>query len=446
MQKSFSRLIIPFYLKPTYKQGKEVLFTSRNWTSFERKTVYLTKYIQEIFNSKTNVICNFYRLKENARFEAGLQARETPIHVISKIMKDRCEKFSFKLDDIWAAYFATGIGFLMLDISHGDEEDLQIITDKCFALSNIFSARKTEGTNQLNLRFFYLLEGKEIDCPLGEAIRDILQEDTLQGALQIFPTSTRSKLCSFHRIIRKSREEQDTAYILRLNRGIHSSAFVQEEKQDFLESDFEIKVTKSTSWNTCANGAVSLIYDDAENHEFLTNVYPKSVENDYFLVFLLVLHEREILLWYNYQIVHNWDNPRKLVVLREELVQFNLWFSYNTVSIEMAYQNFYECLYKAFKLEKLEKDVQEVIDKVNEYVSAKKDRKINGVLTVVTLLAVVSVFGDALGLIDRFYVTGYPFELPHLIAIIVICVVIASSLFLFLKGNRRKRRKRTKEK
>lgn len=434
---SFSRLVVPFYLKPTYRGGRDTLFTERNWKLFDRKTVYLTKYIQEIFNSATGEICSFYRLKDNARLEAGLHTRDTILHVVSEIMRGKREQFSFTIDDIWAAHFATGIGFLMLDISHGDEESLQNITDKCFALANMFSSGS-------NLRFFCKLEDKEIEFHPDEAIRDILQEDVLQGALQIFPTSTRSKLCSFHRILRAEKGDSNAYYVRRLNRGIHSSAFVQEEQYDFLESDFEISVTKNTFWNTCANGAVSLIYDDADNHAFLTGVYPRYVENDYFLVFLLVLHEREILLWYNYQIVKNWDNPKKLVVLREELVQFKLWFSYNTVSIEMSYQNFYECLYKAFKLEKLENDVQDVIDKVNEYASATKDRKINSVLAVVTVLAVVSVFGDALGLIDRFYnPVEYPFKLPHLVTIILISIIIAGSLLLFVvkTGRRRKRRK-----
>lgn len=442
---SFSRLIIPFYLKTTYRGGEEVLFSARNWTAYERKTVYLTKYIQEIFDAQKNVICSFYRLKDNARYEAGLQRRETPLHVVSKIMRGRCEEYIFTIDDIWAAYFATGIGFLMLDISHGNEENLQQITDKCFALANIFSARVIKETNELNLRFFYKVDDKEIDCTLGEALRDILQEDALQGAMQIFPTSTRSRLCSFHRIIRKEKREGDEAFIRRLNRGIHSTAFVQEENYDFLESEFDFHVTRSSAWYTCSNGAVSLIDDDADNHEFLTNVYPKNVENDYFQVFLLVLHEREILLWYNYQIVQNWDCPQKLIVLREELIQFKLWFSYNTVSIEMAYQNFYECLYKAFKLEKLENDVEDVIDKVHEFVTSKKDRKLNGMLAVVTVLAVVSVFGDTLGLIDRFYMPEYPFRFPHVIAIIFLGVVIAGSLLFCFKGTRRRRNKKKKK-
>lgn len=443
---SFSRFIIPYYLKPTCKGGMDTLFSGRNWVPYERKTVYLTKYIQEIFNAETNEICSFYRLKKGARCEAGLQTSETVFSAVSQIMRGRCEEFSFRIDDIWAAHFATGIGFLMLDVSHGDDETLQNITDKSFVLSNIFSARKIEGTDELNLRFFYSVEDKEIECPMAEAIRDILQEDVLQGALQIFPTSTRSKLCSYHRIARERRDEKDGYYVQRLNRGVHSTAFVQDEKSDFWESDFEINVTKSTSWNTCANGAVSLIYDDAENHEFLTNVYPHSVENDYFLVLLLVLHEREILLWYNYQIVRNWDNPKKLVILREELVQFKLWFSYNTVSIEMSYQSFYECLYRAFKLEKLENDVQEVIDKVSDYVTTNKEKKLNGILAVVAVLAVVSVFGDAMGLVDRFYTTEYPFELMHLITIIVLCAVILISVLLFLKGNRMKRRRKSRRK
>lgn len=118
--------------------------------------------------------------------------------------------------------------------------------------------------------------------------------------------------------------------------------------------------------------------------------------------------------------------------MKTELMRFNVWSGYNTVSIEMSYQDFYTYLYQALEIEKLEKDVQDIIEKVNEYVAGEKDRKLNAILTAVGLLAVFSVFADGIALVNQIY-AGDIFMLGHWIVYGIIFVVLAVGIFSFFR-------------
>ena len=92
----------------------------------------------------------------------------------------------------------------------------------------------------------------------------------------------------------------------------------------------------------------------------------------------------------------------------------------------------YTYLYQALEIEKLEKDVQDIIEKVNEYVAGEKDRKLNAILTAVGLLAVFSVFADGIALVNQIY-AGDIFMLGHWIVYGIIFVVLAVGIFSFFR-------------
>lgn len=116
--------------------------------------------------------------------------------------------------------------------------------------------------------------------------------------------------------------------------------------------------------------------------------------------------------------------------MKDELVRFNILFSYNTVSIESSYQDFYECMYRALNLEKLENDIQDVIVQVNEAVNASRERKINALLSSIAVLAVLSAAIDGLGFIDRLY-DPVSLQAGHYIVIALIIAVVSYGIFYF---------------
>lgn len=429
--RNVSKFLIPFYIGSSSRKKQEPVFPLTNWEVIERKTIYLTRYLQEIYERGEKGICGSYRLSVQARMDAGLPAENTTVYLLSEMISGREGEFSFLLKDITASLFSTGIGFLTLDIVHRDSESLEEIADKSFALSNLFTHEHDRSGKPSKLHFYYYENENRHDFSLKNAVYAILGVERLKERIELFPTNQRKKMNVYHSIFREQRNESDTKLVRILSKGLHAGAIEQKEKYDFLESNFEYATTENTSWSLCSNGVVSLSYDEEKNHEFLIHVYSRNVGNDYFLIYLFALHEREILLRYNYDVVKNWNNPKKLVAMKKELIRFNMWFSYNMVSVEMSYQNFYECLYRALKLEKLENDVQEVVAKVDEYVSVNKERRLNGILTAIALLAIFSAFADGLGMVDRLYETS-SLEAGHIMVIIFNFLVIGGGIYYFI--------------
>ena len=198
------------------------------------------------------------------------------------------------------------------------------------------------------------------------------------------------------------------------------------------EDDFAYSPLENVYWSGNSLGVVSISIDaDKSNHKFITEKFAYYVNHDYFYIFMLALHERELLLHYNYDAVKNWNNQRALCGMRKQLVEFNILFAYNIVSEEMAYQMLYEKLYDCFRLEKLENDIQDVIGKVDEYVTSTNDRKTNALLSMLTLLTIFSAFTDSLGLIDRLNQAGLTYA--HLVVIGINIVIILIGILLFFR-------------
>ena len=430
---NISRFLVPFFLEHSGKKEESNLFSADSWDVISKPTVYLTKYIQEIYRQKPDSICHIYRLKNEKRKDAGLPEADMQLFVKSRILEALPEeKFSFRLTDINAFYYATGIGFLVLTVEHDAQEEFVQIVNKCFAVSNIFTNEHDSTDKVSKLDFYYEKEGEVICFSLKNSIFTLLKTTQLKEKIELFPTNSRRKMNVYHRVYRKIHNDDDQKLKIFLSKGLHSTFIEKTVQNPVDEGRFSYATTDYTSWDVCSNGVTFLVYEQKENENFLKKQYSRNIDFDYFLIYLFALHERENLLRYNYQVVKNWTNPKALIQMKTELMRFNVWSGYNTVSIEMAYQDFYTYLYQALEIEKLEKDVAEIIEKVNEYVAGEKDRKLNAILTALGLLAVFSVFADGIGLVDRLYDSA-PIYPGHLIIVGFICIVLGISVIFFLR-------------
>ena len=212
----------------------------------------------------------------------------------------------------------------------------------------------------------------------------------------------------YQRLILSENEKEDISYQTDLQR-IRHTAFAKVGNESAREDDFAYSPLENIYWSGNSLGVVSISIDaDENNHKFITEKFAYYVNHDYFYIFMLALHERELLLHYN-------DDAVK----------------YNIVSEEMAYQMLYEKLYDCFRLEKLENDIQDVIGKVDEYVTSTNDRKTNALLSMLTLLTIFSAFTDSLGLIDRLNQAGLTYA--HLVVIGINIVIILIGILLFFR-------------
>ena len=182
-------------------------------------------------------------------------------------------------------------------------------------------------------------------------------------------------------------------------------------------------------WYIGPNGVASYVgYKD--NDTFITKVHKRNVDLDYFYIFILALHEREILLKDNYLAVKYRNNHKKLIDMKDQLLMMDIVYSFNTVSIESSYQRFYSNICDVFNLEALRSDIRNVVENVESHVNDQNDQKINAVLTAISLLAILSAFTDGIGFADRIE-GGAPFGYLQwgIIAMIAISITVAIIIF-----------------
>lgn len=439
---NFSRLIIPFYMNDKNGKCSQALFLSEDWTRLRRSSVYLTGYMNEIFGGGAGDICGFFMLNDKAWDKAGLPSKGQVVHIVSEIRDGVKEDFTFSLECVWAAYFATGIGFLFLDIGHKEDEGVKEITDKCFALINCFIKRTSRYSGKNVVRFQYFQGENVFEFQLADAIKNILDIPGHKDIIKLFPTNMRSKISAYHRLYCEKVSEEDIKYAGYLSKGMHSEAVIQ-ETNDMFETEFEYRSGNNMRWSITSVSVVAITEKIDGREDFITRKHLEHIEKDYFLIYLFGLHEREILLWYNYQVVSNWNAGGKLIKYRDELIRFNMWFSYNTVSCEMAYQNFYECLYKVLKLENLERDVQEVVAKVSEYESGIKDDRMNIFLSIITIVTTVSLCGELTDFI-KLIINNESSRIAEIIGMMAAGVTILIAVIAIIVNEKGRRRKQNK--
>jgi hypothetical protein len=399
LEKNDSYLLIPFYSKYESKKLEQLVLMTDLWEKEKvRDYYYLAKHINAVVNNKSKNICTFYRLKDSVRTYYGLPAKTDPVNMKSKLLKEMVrdgkqtwEEFEFYLSEIRVIYFTTGIGFLILEIQHGELDSPQTIADKCFSLTRIFTNEHDSEKKDSNIEFSFS-EGEQF-FSLKNSVMELLRlNEVSRQELQLFPSMPNKRCTVFHRIIMDHKQEGEEQLLYYLRRSLHSSSLYSEwNTRDVTYSPIE-----NIHWSICQNGIVSLCYMPRKesNNSFIKQAFPRNVKKDYFFLYILLLHKREALLLYNAEAVMQWSNPRKLVAMRKKLIEFNVCYTYNTVSVETAYQIFYDCVYQSMCLDKLEMDIRNVIDQVEEYQQGNSDARMNGMLAVIALLSIFSTFLD----------------------------------------------------
>ena len=426
-----SKYILPFYLDNMEAWNRKHL---HDWSRTSVSPRYLAQYITEFFagdepadNSHgTKPICSVYYLRPEVRSTYGFPDKGRRIGMQQAIFSGQEEYFSFNLQEIRLFQFVTGMCFLELSVFHEDEESLEMMVNENFALVHMLGDRIGAGEegNDRGVRFFSEPEKKE---ETGE----VFLQQAVFGLLGVGEVSfVRSRFTAFHRLILQEQQEGDEVQIRRLCRGQHSNFLASQETEDDT-GDFYYTPTENIFWAGCANGVVSLSYDLGENTDFIRHHFPRNVNQNYYLLFLIAMNEREIMLHYNYEAVRNWNNAKQLVEMRKKLVRFDIMFAYNTVSEEPAYQRFYESIYQVLRLNFLEKDIQEVVEKVDEYTSSSRERRVNVILGAIAVLSVFSAASDGLSFIDRVLGVDAPLGPMHYVflggiaAVVIIDAVMA---------------------
>lgn len=185
-------------------------------------------------------------------------------------------------------------------------------------------------------------------------------------------------------------------------------------------------------------GVVSLSYClPGENNYFVTEQYTKNVRNYYFLLYMILLHQRQVLLHYNYLAVKEQNDMKKLEQIKKELIRFRINFAYKTVSDEASYQKFYHGMYQCLYLDSLNADIQDVIDRVTEYQDFANEKGMNRALALIAMFGIFSALSDGIGFVDRLS-QGGPLGAVHWLVVVFILIIIVLVCYRFIKTFLRK--------
>lgn len=382
------KYIFPVYIKDYdknyFKRGKYLEILQE--ISVEPR--YLTKAFSSIYTDETEV-CKIYALNDVRYLDIGLPNRGEEIFIQNRTFAtDTDEKHSCFLNDILLASFPTGMCFFIMSICHNNHDSMPELIEKNFSFTHLISNECLE-TSRKKI-FLYKVNGESIT--LIDVIKKLIgNEQKIE-----FP---RKNLMVYQSIVKEDVEEGDRDYLYYLSRCQHESFSrtknIEEQKEYKLF--FEYEQSENICWMGCSNGVVSISYVQGNEH-FIKRIHRYNVQTDYFLLYLSVVYEREMLTYYSSCAVANRYNMKILSDMQEELIEFDIQFGYNTASDEISYQMLYECLYKVFRIDFLEKDVREIVERVVEHKKAIRERNLNAFLALLSVLSLISLLNDGMSL------------------------------------------------
>lgn len=420
---SVFRFILPFYCKSDNGNVNEP-FCLSDWKQLSINTKYLTQSVYELFETADkSAVCKCYSLNDNSREKYGIPNRFNKVLMESRM--PACEgKYNIVFTGHRIIWFESGFGFLVMDVQI-PEIELSEAANMSFCLSNIFTNEHDGGDKVNNLLFSYEDNLGKHELSVKNSLMKLIFGDGSGKNIELFPSSTRNRLVTYHSVITDQIICEKDKFISCLANSLHSGI-----KYDVnYDNGTVIYSFAEQNWYLGANGVASYaIYDGHDT--FVTKVHKRNIDIDYFYIFIIALHEREVLLKDNYLAVKYRNNPKELIKLKPQLLTADIIYSFNTVSIESSYQRFYASLVGVFNLESLRSDIRNVVENVESHVNDKNDQKVNAVLAAISMLAIFSALTDGVGFADRIE-SGSAFGILQwgIIILISVSIVVASSIF-----------------
>ncbi len=401
-----------FFLVPFYYPGKKAFerVIGGNWNKEESNNHwFLAKHIDAFDKGKDDErIFTYFTLQEEKYPHYNLPDGHRNITITSDLIVEDGrlpDQFTMKISQIKILYFSTGFGFLIYQIDHS-EDGIEAITNKSFALSRALVPDRKSGKKvklSVSLSSGEGDESAEQELNLADITSHLLEIEGDQGQIELFPNSCKNQCYMYHRIQLSEPVSEDVLKreLRYLREGFHTSFYMREEQEDGL-FDFKWKQSRNLYWVGSMKGVVSLSYCiPGENNYFVTKQYCNYVRNDYFLLYMILLHQRQALLFYNYMAVKNQKRMRVLNRIKKELIRFRIRFAYKTVSDEHSYQRFYNGMYECLSLDTLNSDIQDVIDRVTEDQDLSNEKRMNVTLALIAMFSVFSALADGIGFADR---------------------------------------------
>lgn len=366
-------LFLPLLVR-SVRKFRAGLCRSGEWKPATLDAKFYMRYIERIFCCGNDKSC--------AMTASCTVMQRTGLDMMLRIYDN-----SFRLAEARVYSFDTSIAMLDL-IAEVECEKIDTVadicsifrqTDSCIVRLPADSAQNTSGRlRQPGEKVTVNSIAKEVLRPLGEcSLFDHLSRDR----------ATRADV--FTAIVAEDTAENVNINMYRIADGLNAR-YNEKFPEEAIYMPFP-----HLRWAITARGAcsVGLMTADPYNRAFIRDKWIGIAENRHALWYVLVLHQKYAMYHYLNEIAEGGDRA----VLRDfqrKIVSFNTGYRFEIISEDDTYQKPYQMARDAKHVESVFSDIDEEIERINDYHNASADKNNVIAMTIVSLVCAISTFVD----------------------------------------------------
>lgn len=132
----------------------------------------------------------------------------------------------------------------------------------------------------------------------------------------------------------------------------------------------------------------------------LENKFRNKYEYSFFLVFLLLQHERQMYFWLRKQVVVSNKNRKNIRVVKDRIIDLLARYSYTIVSEDKRLSVVYSSFRETLMLSEYESSLSDLVFKLDEETEKEKERRMKVVSGIVGFLGVMQIISTIIDIIN----------------------------------------------
>lgn len=387
VKKAIIRANIPFILDDA-DVIQDILTQSaidQGWEKQEMHGSLLLRHINTSFAK--NVVCFSKQTDEMSFVVPAADPRDST----------KMHKYPFRIGQVQVYCFDTGIGICSLHIPY-DETQEDVVINSCSVLH--CSAQHPDSK-----------QGKPILRDEEETYLSCVAEEFLDSLLgqsyMLFGTQSDTnlrRLNMFSAILCEKSQDAGAKEVYERYAYQLANAYDTRDEKLTVKSDDFFHQHEYIRWNFSKRGcaAVANLTGTSINDSFLSSGWFRSVQSNYFYLYLMVLHEKIASYYYLDNIADDPDMDH-WKLNQKTLMEFNSKYIFTIVSDEPFVQSVYRMLKKASNADEVYAELQEQLKHMFDYAQIKADEaseatnsKLNLISVIVGVVCSLSVIFDSI--------------------------------------------------
>lgn len=441
---NFSYIFIPFSLEQErhFVPFNDALAQNELWKPFPDKIRYLHRYVSDrLINCETKDDVDgpnmrHYQLKTCPDASVGLFFDRCYKTAPRSFGGKADETFDFKIADVQLFSFNTTICVMLFRLQFENNDPFHIAAAQYYL-------------RKVHAEYIYVTtdDGKTTrQSFMGLAkslLGDLIPRYNPDFFFYAAPDNAKANFFTYIDVPNPPKKSDKELYYLK---WCYHDHFAYEP--DCEEENFDYSPDPTKIFAISPSAAVCMVHRDEQCKEFLENTFQRNFQIQYLFTYVLLLHQKYMMYLFLTKMSVAVDNEQEhLENYKRRLYDFETKYMFSKVSEVPQYQRFHDKVKQAFALKEMFSDVQEPLSRLaeirrreNEERQNKQEKRLNTALAMLSLLAIVSAFTDATGIVTELS-WMIPKAAARVIQLIAAGGVFAYSVFLlvrlfFLKNKR----------